>query len=81
MTILIDRKYLMIISNKLPKFHQKKQDLYNFRCPICHDSEKNKNKCRGYIYRKKDNQKMKKRKQKRKALKRKKERKKGIRKC
>ena len=31
---------------------QKSPDLYNFRCPYCHDSKKRKTKKRGYIYRK-----------------------------
>ena len=31
-------------------FRSVKPDLYNFRCPICGDSQKNKNKCRGYMY-------------------------------
>jgi len=52
MSVYIDRKYLHLISPKLERFAQKKQDLYNFRCPICGDSKKNKSKCRGYIYRK-----------------------------
>ena len=33
-------------------FKQKNTDLYNFRCPFCNDSQKNKTKARGYIYRK-----------------------------
>jgi transcription elongation factor Elf1 len=37
----------------LPKFKKVKADLYNFRCPICGDSQKHKNKARGYIYAKK----------------------------
>ena len=35
---------------KLEKFSKKKQGLYNFRCPYCGDSERHKNKTRGYIY-------------------------------
>jgi len=54
MSVYIDRKYLLQISSKLPRFSQKKEDLYNFRCPICGDSQKNKSKCRGYVYRKKN---------------------------
>jgi len=54
MSIYIDRKYLLQISSKLPRFSQKKEDLYNFRCPICGDSQKNKTKCRGYVFRKKN---------------------------
>jgi transcription elongation factor Elf1 len=54
MTIFIDRSFLLRVSPKLKKFSQKKEDLYNFRCPICGDSQKNKHKARGYIYRKKN---------------------------
>lgn len=54
MSVYIDRKYLLQISPKLSRFTQKKDDLYNFRCPLCGDSQKNKSKCRGYVYRKKD---------------------------
>lgn len=54
MSVYIDRTFLLRVSPKLAKFSQKKTDLYNFRCPICGDSQKNKSKCRGYIYRKKN---------------------------
>lgn len=50
----IDRKFLMDVSPRLLRFRQIKTDLYNFRCPFCGDSQKNKSKCRGYIYRKKN---------------------------
>ena len=46
----IDSKYIGIISPRLGKFKRVKANLYNFRCPICGDSKKNKNKSRGYIY-------------------------------
>lgn len=48
--IYLDRKYLLLLSTSLPYFKQKDQDTYNFRCPFCHDSQKNKLKARGYIY-------------------------------
>lgn len=54
MSVFIDRSFLLQVSPKLQKFARKKDDLYNFRCPICGDSQKNKSKCRGYVYRKKD---------------------------
>jgi len=54
MSIAIDRKFLLFISPKLERFAQKKADLYNFRCPICGDSQKHKHKARGYIYKKKN---------------------------
>ena len=52
MSIYIDRKFLHLVSPKLERFAQKKQDLYNFRCPICGDSQKNKSKARGFVYKK-----------------------------
>ena len=52
MSIHIDRKFLHLLSPKLERFAQKKQDLYNFRCPICGDSQTKKSKARGYIFRK-----------------------------
>jgi len=47
---LIDSKYIGLISSRLQKFKKVKSDLYNFRCPICGDSQKNRNKARGYMY-------------------------------
>jgi hypothetical protein len=44
----------MQVSPRLQRFSQKKTDLYNFRCPFCGDSQKNKVKARGFIYRKKN---------------------------
>tara|TARA_Y100000592_G_scaffold99984_1_gene178078 strand:- start:710 stop:1678 length:969 start_codon:yes stop_codon:yes gene_type:complete len=52
---LIDSKFIGLISTKLSKFKKVKADLYNFRCPICGDSKKNKNKARAYIYAIKNN--------------------------
>ena len=52
---LIDSKYVGLVSARLQKFKKVKADLYNFRCPICGDSQKNKNKTRGYIYQVKNN--------------------------
>ena len=43
-------KYLNLLSVRLEKFKQKKDYLWNFRCPICGDSQRNKNKARGFIY-------------------------------
>jgi hypothetical protein len=54
MSVYIDRKFLLQISPKLQRFAQKKTDLFNFRCPFCGDSQKNKSKARGFIYRKKN---------------------------
>lgn len=48
---LIDSKYVGLVSSRLQKFKQVKNGLYNFRCPYCGDSQRHKNKARGYIYR------------------------------
>jgi predicted RNA-binding Zn-ribbon protein involved in translation (DUF1610 family) len=52
---LVDSKYIGLVSSRLQKFKRVKSDLYNFRCPICGDSTRNKNKARGYIYAVKNN--------------------------
>jgi hypothetical protein len=54
MSVFIDRNFLLQVSPKLQRFTKKKDDLYNFRCPLCGDSQKNKLKSRGYVYRKKN---------------------------
>lgn len=54
MSVFIDRKYLGFVSHRLELFKQKNTDLYNFRCPFCNDSKKNRIKARGYVYRKKN---------------------------
>ena len=51
MSLYIDKKFVSLLSPRLEKFHQKSDYLWNFRCPICGDSKKNKLKTRGYIYR------------------------------
>ena len=48
----IDVKYINLCSSGLDKFKQSNTNLWNFRCPICGDSQKNKNKRRGFIYEK-----------------------------
>ncbi|MCK9369292.1 DNA primase [Candidatus Dojkabacteria bacterium] len=52
MSIYIDLTFLRLISSRLRNFKQKKDDLFNFSCPFCGDSQKNKSKARGFIYRK-----------------------------
>src|SRR6056300_1332678 len=52
---LIDSKYIGLVSSRLQKFKRVKADLYNFRCPLCGDSQRNKNKARGYLYAVKSN--------------------------
>ena len=39
-----------MVSPRLTLFTKKKADLFNFRCPYCGDSQKKKNKARGYLY-------------------------------
>ncbi len=47
---LVDSKYIGLISSRLSKFKRVKPNLYNFRCPVCGDSQRQKNKARGYLY-------------------------------
>ena len=51
----VDVKYINLISARFQKFKKIKNNLYNFRCPICGDSQKNKSKARGYLYQVKNN--------------------------
>ena len=51
----VDVRFINLIAPRLQKFKFVKQNLYNFRCPICGDSQKNKTKARGYIYSVKNN--------------------------
>ena len=46
----LEIKYLTLLSPRLPRFKQKGRNLYNFRCVICGDSQKNKNKARGFVF-------------------------------
>ena len=39
-----------MVSPRLSLFAKKKADLFNFRCPYCGDSQKRKNKARGYLF-------------------------------
>lgn len=54
MCLIIDKKFANLASSILPKFKWKKEDLANFRCPLCGDSSKSKSKARGYLYAKKN---------------------------
>ncbi len=47
---IIDSKFIGLVSSRLTKFKRVKPNLYNFRCPICGDSQKHRNKARGYFY-------------------------------
>ena len=50
----IDSKFLNILSPQLLKFQKKGDNLWNFRCPYCGDSQKSRSKARGFVYRKKN---------------------------
>jgi transcription elongation factor Elf1 len=54
-SLYVDIKFVSLISPKLERFSRKGEYLWNFRCLICGDSQKNKLKARGYIYRQKSN--------------------------
>ena len=47
---LVDSKFIGLVSSRLEKFKKVKPNLYNFRCPLCGDSKKNRSKTRGYLY-------------------------------
>ena len=53
MSLITDTKYLSLLSPRLERFKKVRDHLWNFRCPQCGDSQKHKNKARGYVYRKK----------------------------
>ena len=53
MSLFTDKKFVSLVASKLDRFQQKSEYLWNFRCPYCGDSSKNKIKARGYIYRRK----------------------------
>ena len=50
----IDVKYVSLISPYLQQFKKKGDFLWNFRCPYCGDSKKNRTKARGFVFRKKN---------------------------
>ena len=47
----IDTKYISLISHRLRNYTKKSDFLWNFSCPFCGDSQKNRKKARGFIYR------------------------------
>ena len=53
MSLYTDQKYVGLISPRLDRLKQVRANLWNSRCPICGDSQKNKSKKRMYIYAKK----------------------------
>jgi transcription elongation factor Elf1 len=50
MSLITDSKYVRLISSRLRNFKQKNTNLWNFSCPFCGDSTKNKTKARGYVF-------------------------------
>lgn len=46
----LEQKYVSLLSHRLDRFSRKSSGKYNFRCPVCGDSSKNKYKARGWIY-------------------------------
>ena len=48
----IDQKYITLLSPRLDRFKRVEKN-YNFRCPYCGDSHKNKFKARGYLIQRK----------------------------
>jgi len=46
----VDTRFIGLVSSRLDKFKRIKASLYTFRCPVCGDSKKHKNKTRGYLY-------------------------------
>lgn len=48
----LENKYVLLLSNRFERFTRKSSNLFNMRCRLCGDSEKNKNKARAYIYEK-----------------------------
>jgi len=47
---VIDEQFARLISSRLDKFKQIKNGTYTFRCPYCGDSQKYRNKTRGYFF-------------------------------
>ncbi len=54
MSVYVDKKYISLLAPKLTQFKQRGEFLWNFRCPVCGDSQKDKIKARGYIYKRKE---------------------------
>lgn len=46
----IHTKYIQLVSPNLRNFKRKSNELYNFSCEFCGDSQRDKRKARGYIY-------------------------------
>ena len=53
MSMWLDTQYIGTLSVRLDKFTRKGDYTYNFRCPICGDSQTSRSKARGYAFAKK----------------------------
>lgn len=49
----LEVKYILLLSPRLRNFKKRSGNLFNFSCPFCGDSEKNKYKSRAYLFEKK----------------------------
>ena len=49
-SVWLDEKYVNLLSFRLDRFKRVGKQKYNFRCPLCGDSQKSKSKARGYVY-------------------------------
>lgn len=49
-SLWLDEKYVNLLSFRLDRFKRINKAQYNFRCPLCGDSQKSKTKARGYIF-------------------------------
>lgn len=48
--LYLDSKYVDLLGSRLRNFRKKANHTWNFSCPYCGDSIKNKRKARGYVY-------------------------------
>ena len=48
--LYLDQKYAQLVSTYLKRFKRVRENLWNFRCPLCGDSKKNAIKSRGYFF-------------------------------
>lgn len=49
-SLWLDEKYVSLLSFRLDRFKRIGKQKFNFRCPLCGDSQKSKTKARGYVY-------------------------------
>ena len=54
MSLLLDLKYISLLSSQLRNFKRKNDCAFQFACPICGDSAKDRGKSRGYVFRQKN---------------------------